>query len=113
MFGEYRIDFESPWYLLLLGLLPVLWWFSFRSLAGLGRYRRLLAIGLRTVVLVLLIAAVADIEFKRTSDRMTVIYLLDQSLSIPESQRKEMIAFVNAAIKEHRKDKDRAGVVVF
>src|SRR5687768_3255388 len=109
MFGEYQIDFASPWYLLLLALLPVLWWFSFRSLAGLGHYRRILAIALRTVVLLLLIAAVADIEFKRTSDRLTVIYLLDQSLSIPEPQRRQMIEFVNASITEHRKNKDRAG----
>ena len=110
---DYQIGFASPWYLLLLGLLPVLWWFSFRSLAGLGNIRRLIAIGLRTLVLLLLISAIADIEFRRTSDRLTVIYLLDQSLSIPESQRKEMIDFVNAAIMQHRDNQDRAGVIVF
>ncbi len=37
---NYQLDFQSPWYLLLLGLLPLLWWFSFRSLAGLGNIRR-------------------------------------------------------------------------
>lgn len=112
MFG-YELDFQSPWYLLLLGLLPLLWWFSFRSLAGLGNVRRLVAIGCRTFVLVLLIFAIADIELKQSSDKLTVIYLLDQSLSIPEPQRKSMIEFVNAAIRQHREEHDRAGAIVF
>ena len=30
---RYQVSFESPWYLLLLVLVPVIWWFSFRSLA--------------------------------------------------------------------------------
>jgi hypothetical protein len=44
-----------------------------------------------------------------------VIYLLDQSLSIPEARRFAMIDYVNASIREHRKDEkgDRAGVIVF
>ena len=54
MFG-YELDFQSPWYLLLLGLLPVLWLFSFRSLSGLGNIRRLIALGCRTFVLTMLI----------------------------------------------------------
>ena len=32
--------FNNPWYLLLLAVLPVMWWFSFGSLSGLGRWRR-------------------------------------------------------------------------
>ena len=107
--------FNSPWYLLLLLLLPPMWWFSFRSLSGLGRWRRLLALGLRTLVLLLIVAALAEMQYQRTSDRLTVIYLLDQSLSIPEARRAAMIRYVNASIREQRKDEkgDRAGVIVF
>ena len=43
------LAFNNPWYLLLLGLLPFVWWFSFGSLSGLGRWRRLAALGLRTL----------------------------------------------------------------
>jgi von Willebrand factor type A domain len=107
--------FNSPWYLLLLVLLPVMWWYSFRSLSGLGRWRRMLALVLRTAVLALLVAALAEMQYQRTSDRLTVIYLLDQSLSIPEARREAMIRYVNASIRNQRQaDKeDRAGVVVF
>jgi uncharacterized membrane protein len=107
--------FNSPWYLLLLALLPVMWWYSFRSLSGLGRWRRMGALAFRTLVLTLIVAALAEMQLQRTSDKLTVIYLLDQSLSIPEARRVGMIRYVNASIREHRQDEkgDRAGVIVF
>ena len=54
-------------------------------------------------------------QYQRTSDKLTVIYLLDQSLSIPESRREAMVRYVNASIRDQRKSEkgDRAGVIVF
>ncbi|MBI1904617.1 MAG: VWA domain-containing protein [Planctomycetia bacterium] len=111
--GEYRVEFEHPWFLLLLILIPLFWIFSFRSLAGLGKFRRILALVIRSAVTAIIVCALAGIQWVRSTDRITVLYLLDQSLSIPEQQRKEMTAFVNASVKEHRKEGDRVGVVVF
>ncbi|HEX5471130.1 MAG TPA: VWA domain-containing protein [Lacipirellulaceae bacterium] len=107
--------FNNPWYLLLLALLPVMWWFSFGSLSGLGPWRRLLALAFRSIVLLLIVAALAQMQYQRTSDKLTVIYLLDQSLSIPEARRDAMITYVNASMRDQRNaDKnDRAGVIVF
>lgn len=109
----YRIDFDAPAYLALLALIPVVWWLSYRSLSGLGRLRRFLALLLRTAVLAGIVLALAEIQLVRTSDRLTVIYLLDQSLSIPVEQRQLMIEYVNRAIREQRHHQDRAGVIVF
>ena len=78
-------------YLLLLAVLPVLWWFSMRSLSQLGRWRKLTAIFIRSLVFLLLVAALAEIRIVRTSPLLTVFYLLDQSQSIPVAQRKAMI----------------------
>ena len=110
---KYSLSFDSPWYLLLLVLVPMLWWFSFRRMGILGPWRRWFAIGMRTLVMVLLILAMAGVQMVHTSDRLTVIYLLDQSLSIPAEQRRAMILYVNAAIERHREHLDRAGVIVF
>ena len=109
------IAFDAPWFLLLLLALPVLWWSGYRTLAGLGRVRRWIALALRTIVYTLLVLALAEVQFVRTSDKVTVLYLLDQSLSIPETQRREMIRYVNESIRRQRdKDReDRAGVIVF
>jgi uncharacterized membrane protein/Mg-chelatase subunit ChlD len=109
----YRLDFDSPWYLSLLALLPLMWWFGRRSLAGLGRVRKWLVMALRSVVLVLIILSLAEIQWVRNNDRLTVIYLLDQSLSIPLTRREAMIQFVNESVRQHRKNDDRVGVIVF
>ncbi len=113
--GLAMLVFNSPWYLLLLLVLPFMWWFSFHSLSGLGPWRRLFALALRTIVLLLIVAALAEMQYQRTSDRLTVIYLLDQSLSIPEGRRLAMISYVNASIRDQREaeKEDKAGVIVF
>ena len=45
-----EIGFDEPRFLWLLIFIPVLWFLSFKSLAGLGTFRRLFALGFRTVV---------------------------------------------------------------
>jgi len=112
---SYHIIFDKPVWLGLLALLPVLWWFSARSLSGLGPIRKWFAIGLRTTVLLLIITALAELRFAQDSERLTVIYLLDQSESIPESQRRLMLNYVRNEVQEHRNKltKDRAGIIVF
>ncbi|MGH7137455.1 MAG: VWA domain-containing protein, partial [Pirellulales bacterium] len=109
----YRLDFDSPWYLLLLAMLPVMWWFGRRSLSGLGRVRKWVVLLLRSAVFVLIVLSLAEIQWVRTNDNLTVIYLLDQSLSIPPERRQAMIEFVNEAVRQHRKGLDRVGVIVF
>jgi uncharacterized membrane protein/Mg-chelatase subunit ChlD len=111
----FDIAFEKPWYLLLLALIPLMWFWSFHSLSGLGKYRRVFALLFRTAVLLLMVFALADVQLLRRSDRMTVIYLLDQSASIPAQQRDEMVSYVIADVEKHRDDarSDRASVIVF
>ncbi len=110
---SYHPSFAAPAYLAILALLPALWWYSYRRLAGLGRVRRWMALLLRTLVIVLLVMAAADVQIVRSNDHLTVIYLLDQSLSIPKDQRAAMIKYVRKEVQAHRRDKDRAGVIVF
>ena len=112
---NFRLSFDSPGYLAILAVLPLLWWASYRSLAGMGPVRRWVAIVLRSVVLTLLVFALADMQWKQLSDRLTVIYVVDESLSIPEEMKPAMIDYVDREIRTHREAHiaDRAGVVVF
>lgn len=107
------VAFDAPWYLLLLALIPAIWWWSYGGLAGLGPNRRLAALLFRSVVLLFFIVAAAQIQTVRVTDRLTVIYLLDRSESIPADVRDAMVEYVNAAIERHREDKDRVGVIAF
>lgn len=114
MFGV-DIAFNKPWFLLLLAGLPLLWVFSFRSISGLGRVRRFFALGLRSLVYVLLVFCLAEMQLRHTSERVSVIYVLDQSESIPREKRAAMVQYVVKDVAEHRNAArgDRAGVVVF
>ena len=109
------LGFDRPEYLLLLLLVPVLWVLSYRTLASLGRVRRLLAIALRTIVLLLIVAALSEMQLERVSEKVTVIYVLDQSESIPRAKRDLMQEYVVRDARTHRDSKrnDRAGVIVF
>jgi uncharacterized membrane protein len=116
---DFTPPFDNPWWPHLLGLLALVIVFLVvvgrRSLSGMGRWRWLAALVLRAMVVTLLILALADLQKREKSDKLTVLYLLDQSLSIPEGQRDAMRQFTNASVKQHRnKEKeDRAGVIVF
>ncbi|TWT77151.1 von Willebrand factor type A domain protein [Posidoniimonas polymericola] len=117
--SDLNLPFDNPWWPYLLGLLAVLVValvaIGRRSLSGLGRWRWLTALVLRSLVVGLIILAIADMQHREESDKLTVLYLLDQSLSIPEDERDAMRRFVNASVSEHRRDdkEDRAGVIVF
>ncbi len=110
-----HLAFDSPWYLVLLLGLPVLWWLSLRTLSAMGRVRRVVAITLRSVIYLCLVMALAEAQWVRTSNRLTVLFLLDQSLSISQTQTDTLIDYINKAIAGQRDAarEDRVGVLVF
>ncbi len=111
----FEIGFDRPWFLLLLLILPLMWIISFNSLAGLGKRRRLFALLLRSLVVTLMVLALAQAKWQEKTDRLTVIYLLDQSESIPVEKRDFMLDYVFEEVSNHRRveKKDKAGVIVF
>jgi len=111
--SNHHLTLAEPWFLLLLVLLPVVWWIGAKSLGGLGPVRRWVVLALRTAVVVLMVLAIAGARWVRSSDRVTVFYLVDRSLSIPTDLREAMVDYVARSIAEHRRGKDRAGVIVF
>lgn len=114
MFGL-RLGFDYPAFLILLGVIPILWAISFRRLAALGPIRRWVALGFRTAVILVIVAALAGIQLVWVTDRTTVVYLLDQSDSIPAARRRQMLDYAIASVKRHRdvSREDRAGLVIF
>src|SRR3954452_20915829 len=111
--GNLSITVGNPWWLVLLPLiLPPLVLVSFRSLAGLGAVRRLLAIGLRATVVTLIVLALAELQTVRRSDRLTTMFLLDASQSVPRESQGPALQYISEASKKRRKD-DLAGMIVF
>lgn len=66
----------------------------------------------RTLVAVALIFAFAGIQLVRPVDRLTTVFLLDGSDSMPASTRAQAEAFIRAALQEMPAD-DQAAIIVF
>ncbi|RMF83334.1 MAG: VWA domain-containing protein, partial [Planctomycetota bacterium] len=111
--GISSVGFETPGFLALLALAPLLIAFSFRPLAALGGARRIVALLLRTAVLTCGVLALAGAQCVRVSDALSVIFLLDRSNSVPREQQQQAFDFVAAATGAMRPTKDRVGVIAF
>ncbi len=115
----------QPWWLLLLLLVPLVFWFSYRSLAGLGPVRRWVALGLRCLLIALVALALAELRIKHKNDTVTVLFLVDRSLSVPEEPAPEDKTidlrwlrekkFINEAVEKRGSghERDKAGLIVF
>src|SRR4051812_14444734 len=116
MLGNLSVTFGNPWWLLAIPLLlPPLIGMSIKSLSGLGKVRQAIAIALRTVIVTLIVLALAQVQSVRRNDKLTTIFLLDRSESIPTSPNggDTMLSYVNAAVKAQKRPDDLSGVIVF
>ena len=111
--GNLWLTFGRPWFLVLLPVvLPPVVLFSYRSLAGLGAVRRVVAIAMRVAVLTLIVLALAEVQQVRRNDRLSTVFVVDVSQSIPQDLRKPVLDYVTDASRKRRKE-DLAGVIVF
>ena len=82
--------FSHPWLTALLPAVTLLWWWMSNRPAGpaaqVARWRRRASAGLRLLTLVFLVLVLAGIRYRLPSDRLTVTFLLDQSLSARRQQ---------------------------
>src|SRR5579884_2789774 len=98
MLGNLTVTAARPWWLILLPLIiPPLVLMSARSLAGLGAVRRLVAIALRAAVITLIVLALAEVQTVRRNDRLTTMFLIDASQSIPRELQGPALQYVSDA----------------
>lgn len=98
MIYTYGFYFGRPWWLLGCILLVPIVWLGLRNLAALGSVRRVLAIVLRCLVVLILIALLARPMLTRTSKRMTLIAVVDRSQSIPANLQKAALDYLSSAL---------------
>ena len=92
------MEFARPYALLLLLVVPVAYYAYRRSLVDLSRFQRRVGLVVRTIILVLLVLALAGVRLVSYSKRLAVIFVLDGSQSIPEASFREGERFVREAI---------------
>ncbi|MGB0715450.1 MAG: VWA domain-containing protein [Phycisphaerae bacterium] len=104
-------DFEQPNWLWLCLLIPVLAILSMRSLAGLDPVRRVLAITVRSTLIILIAACLARINQVQRNENLTVMYLMDRSHSVEQLEQKQE-EFIRESVEEIPAD-DRVGMIDF
>jgi uncharacterized membrane protein len=130
------VEFVHPGWLSLLALLPAIVLLASRSLdwralrrGRIESWRPWLSVLLRCAVVALLALALAEPRLRQPNERMTVLFVLDRSESIPEEfgpapgpgggvidlRWDRLRRFINDAVQQRGMghERDRAGLIVF
>jgi hypothetical protein len=110
MTHSYGFYFSQPWWLVGCLLLVPIVWLGRRNLTALGPVRRVLAIVLRCVVIIILLALLARPMLTRKSRRLTLIAVIDRSQSIPTGLQQASQDYLSQALA-HKVPRDQLAVV--
>ncbi len=106
------VAFTDPNLLVLLALLPLLWYLALGAARGRSRVRAWTALAVRTLLMVALILALAGAHLRVPSRDVAVVFLVDVSDSVPPAVQAQAVEYVRTALA-NKPPEGRAGVVVF
>ena len=96
---SWPLELETPWGLLALAALGLVWWRARDSLALFTPRRRRLSLILRCVMVTLVALALTDPRWLEPTTRQHVVWLVDVSSSVGGEAVKKAAAFIDAAKK--------------
>lgn len=106
------IQFDRPWWLLLIPALGgLVWLIGRKSLAGLGGATRWTALVVRLLVITLLVSALAEPSIRREGDDVSVIVVADTSRSVPQVAQEQLDDYLADAADVSRRPSDLLGTV--
>jgi uncharacterized membrane protein/Mg-chelatase subunit ChlD len=103
---------REEWLWAVIPMFALILWLQNRTLSGISRGRMWLSFLLRTSIMILLLLALAGLQMVIEQDTLSVLYVLDASKSVPETERQRAIDFIKKTLPEKRPD-DKAGLLVF
>ena len=101
-----------PYFIALVGLIPLFWYWMRHTPRRLSPLRRWLLIGFRSVVFLLVVGSLLRLSLLQAYERANVVFLLDMSQSIATATRQQALAFLRAVVA-HKRAQDQVGLVVF
>ncbi|MEK8022681.1 MAG: VWA domain-containing protein [Candidatus Hydrogenedentota bacterium] len=106
------MNLSRPWFLLLLLMFIPMTWAWLHSYSALSPVRRRLSVTLRIVIMLLLILAAAGLRWERTEEGKAILFAMDQSHSVDETEISAGRAFLHEALAS-LSPRDRTGVISF
>jgi uncharacterized membrane protein len=108
-----HVRIQRPeWLLAAAPLFAILLFLQSHTLSGISRGRMWTAFLLRATIFNVLLLAIAGLQMVVEQDRLTVVYALDVSKSVPVSERQRALNFMKKTLPEKRAD-DKVGLLVF
>lgn len=102
---------ERPEALFILVLLPLFWFVGYRRWQVTGPVKAWSSAIARTLLVLLLVASIAQPRIVDTSGGLTLMVVADVSRSIPQAQRIEADEFLQKVAKSRLLEEDRLGLV--
>jgi len=113
--AQLAFDLETLRYLPLMLMLPAFWWIGLPLRNALGAWRAAAAVSLRSLIVMGLILALSGLQVGWFTERVSVVYVLDQSDSVANASRRAMVQYAVDSVQRDRMSqrRDLAGIVVF
>ena len=106
------VDFSHPWFLAFAVVVLFLVWAQRRSLADMTPAQRVVCLLTRTLLLLLLVLALAGVRWLLPSRELAVVFAVDGSASISPEAQKEARDYVTRSLAAKSND-DTVGVLGF
>lgn len=94
---NFTLELTHPLRLLGLAVLPVLVYYFYRSLADFPLAQRRVSLAIRSVIVLLLVLALAGLTLSRPTSEQFVIFAVDQSLSVGDESQDKVREFLQQA----------------
>lgn len=105
------LQFDRPGWLLLLLLVVPAFLLARRSIGGLSRSKVWVTFGVRSLVIVLLAAALSRPVWSKRGEGLTVTVILDRSQSIPLALKESAVDYISRAVELKERPEDRLAVI--
>ena len=105
-------DFQAPFFLILLAVVPLLILVQRRTHLGTTKWRKSVTFCLRGAALLCAILALASLHRTQKEQRLAVVFLIDTSESVQPIQREAAVKQINAAVAKLRPT-DLFGIIGF
>ncbi|QDU78790.1 von Willebrand factor type A domain protein [Polystyrenella longa] len=106
--------FGRPWMFLLSIFMVWFWWMSLNGWSGLAPTRRTVSLLVRLTIVGLFIILLAEPRAVRISDVLSVMFVIDMSDSVADSESEKAIAYAADIARDPEKpQEDESGLIVF
>src|SRR5947207_2619031 len=92
------LELTHPVRLVCLAAVPVLLYYFYRSLVDFPRWQRSVSLAVRTLIVVLLVLALAGLTLLRPTTEQFVVFAVDRSTSVGEESSRAADKFLDEAL---------------